>query len=103
MKGQSMITRENSKSPPFTQSGMEASDRGQPVEDEGFESPGFFRRKKVLIAIVVLAIIVGIALIGFSRHRSAASVDFISEPVLRSDINLGVDATGTINAVTTVQ
>ncbi len=58
-------------------------------------------RKKILIGSTIVLVIVAVAVIAFGRKGN--SPQFRTDPVTRGDIQQAVTATGTVNAVTTVQ
>src|SRR5207244_4255147 len=60
-------------------------------------------KKGSLIAIVVTVIVVIAGVSSFFAHRTAAASEFFTEPVQRGPIRNVVNATGTLQAVLTVQ
>src|SRR5512146_1061728 len=76
------------------------------ITQQSFESPkrgGILRRKRRwIIAGAVLLVFAGIVFLSLRGPRKSPYT-YATKPVVRTNLRQTVDATGTINAVTTVQ
>jgi HlyD family secretion protein len=69
--------------------------------DQNFSKRGRRKRGWLVGLIVIVLVVAGIVLV--VRRRNAAASKYVTNAVIRGDISQSVEATGTIDAVTTVQ